>query len=71
MVGTHCSNPPAPAIDGNIVSYLLEYEVGVAPPDALDGGHGEHDVALPVNVGVEHTQDVLEVGGDHQRHGGG
>ena len=47
---------------------LLEHDVGVAAADALDGGHGEHDVPLAVDVGVHHTEDVLEVLGDHQRH---
>jgi hypothetical protein len=47
---------------------LLEDDVCVTATDSLDGGHGEHDVALPVNVRVHHTQDVLEVGRDHERH---
>ena len=47
---------------------LLEHDVGVAAPDALDGRHGEHDVPLAVDVGVHHTEDVLEVLRDHQRH---
>ena len=47
---------------------LLEHDVGVAAPDALDGRHGEHDVALAVDVRVHHTEDVLEVLRDHQRH---
>merc|ERR1719188_1799739 len=45
---------------------LLQHDVGVAAPDALDGRHGEHDVPLAVDVGVHHTEDVLEVLRDHQ-----
>ena len=51
-------------------SHLLEDDVCVPAADPLDGGHGKHDVALPVNVGVHDTQDVLEVGRDDQRHFG-
>ena len=51
--------------------YLLEDEVSVTATDTLDGAHGEHDVPLSVDVGVHHTEDVLEVGGDDQRHLGG
>ena len=51
-----------------MVGYLLEDDVGVTPADTLDGGHGEHDVPLAINVGVHHTQNVLEVGRDDQRH---
>ena len=50
---------------------LLEHDVGVAAANSLDGRHSEHDVPLAVDVGVHHTEDVLEVGGDHQRHLGG
>lgn len=52
----------------NFFPYLLENNVGVSAPDTLNGGHGEHDVPLTVNVGVEHTQNVLEIGRNHQRH---
>jgi hypothetical protein len=34
----------------------------------LDGGEGEHDVGLSLNVGVEHTENVLEIRRAHQRH---
>ena len=50
---------------------LLQDDVGVPAPDPLDGGEGEHDAGLALDVGVEDTQDVLEVGRHHQRHGGG
>lgn len=49
-------------------THLLKDEVCVSAPDALDGRQGKHDVALPVDVGVEHTQDVLKVGRNHQGH---
>ena len=48
--------------------YLLENEVGVSSTDTLDGGEGEHDVPLAVDVRVHHTKDVLEVLRDDQRH---
>ena len=51
--------------------YLLENEVSVTATDTLDSAHGEHDVSLSVDVGVHHTEDVLEVGRDDQRHLGG
>merc|ERR1719270_1265498 len=48
---------------------LLEHNVGVPAADTLDGGQREHDAGFSLNVGVEDTQDVLEVGRHHQRHG--
>ena len=42
---------------------------GVPAANTLDGGQREHDAGLSLNVGVEDTQDVLEVGWHHQRHG--
>ena len=47
---------------------LLQAEVGVTTTDTLDGGEGEHDAGLAVNVGVQHTENVLEVGRNNQRH---
>ena len=47
---------------------LLQDDVGVPAPDPLDGGEGEHDAGLAVNVGVQHTENVLEVGRNNQRH---
>jgi len=52
---------------------LLADHVRVPAPDSLDLGQGVHDLVLAVNVGVEQTQDVLElhVGlGDDERHDG-
>lgn len=40
---------------------LLAHQVGVAATDTLDLGQGVHDLLLAVNIGVEQTQDVLEV----------
>jgi hypothetical protein len=40
---------------------LLACHVGEAPPNTLDRGQREHDLDLAVQVGVEHTKDVLEV----------
>ena len=50
--------------------YLLQDQVSISPTDTLDGGHGKHDGPLAVDVGVHHTEDVLEVGRDDQRHFG-
>ena len=47
---------------------LLETQVGVTTTNTLDGGEGEHDAGLSINVGVENTKNVLEVGWNHQRH---
>ena len=51
-------------------AYLLEDKVGITTTNTLDGGDGEHDVPLTINVGVHHTQNVLERWGNHQRHSG-
>ena len=40
---------------------LLADQVGVAATNTLDLGQGVHDVLLAVNIGVEQTQNVLEV----------
>ena len=40
---------------------LLADQVGVAATDTLDLGQGVHDLLLAVNIGVEQTQDELEV----------
>jgi hypothetical protein len=52
----------------NIMLYLLEDQIGVSSTDTLDGSHGEHNSPLAVDVGVHHTEDVLEVGRNDQRH---
>jgi hypothetical protein len=40
---------------------LLADQVGVPATDTLDLGQGVHDLLLAVNIGVEQTQDELEV----------
>lgn len=40
---------------------LLADQVGVTTTNTLDLGQGVHDLLLAVNIGVEQTQDVLEV----------
>ena len=40
------------------------------PANSLDGSEREHNAGLSLNVGVEDTKNVLEVGRHHQRHGG-
>lgn len=40
---------------------LLADQVGVAATNTLDLGQSVHDVLLAVNIGVEQTQNVLEV----------
>ena len=40
------------------------------PTNSLDRGECEHDARLSLNVGVKDTENVLEVGRHHQRHGG-
>jgi len=47
---------------------LFADDVGISSPDTLDLGQGVHDFALSVNIGVQKTENVLElrvgVGGD-------
>lgn len=40
---------------------LLAHNVGESPSQTPDRGHGVHDVLLAVNIGVQHTQNMLEV----------
>lgn len=40
---------------------LLAYNVGVTTTNTLDLGQGVHDFALSIDVGVEQTQDMLEL----------
>ena len=47
---------------------LLEDDVGVSAADSLNGGHREHDVPLAVDVCVHHTENVLEIGWEHDGH---
>ena len=40
---------------------LLADQVRHAAADTLDGGQGVHNLLAPIDVGVAHTQNVLEV----------
>jgi hypothetical protein len=40
---------------------LLASNVGITTTNTLDGGQGDHNLVLAVNVGVEQTQNVLEL----------
>lgn len=40
---------------------LLADQVGVSATNTLDLGQGVHDLLLSVNIGVEKTEDELEV----------
>ena len=55
-----------PPVEGDVG--LLQTDVGVTTSDTLDGGHGEHDAGLSIDVGVENTKNVLEVWRNNQRH---
>lgn len=46
---------------GKVDIGLLEDKVGVATTDTLDLGQGKHGLLLSVDIGVEETQDELEV----------
>lgn len=46
---------------GEVNIGLLADQVGVTATNTLDLGQGDHDLLLAVNIGVEQTQDVLEV----------
>ena len=45
---------------------LLADQVGESLANTNNLGHGEHTLPLTVNVGVQHTQNVLELGGHLQ-----
>jgi len=46
---------------------LLAANVGITAANTLDGSHGKHDLLLSINVGVQHTQNVLKIFVRHQR----
>ena len=52
-----CGN--VPLVEINIG--LLANQVGVTASNTLNLGQGDHNLLLAVNIGVEQTQDVLEV----------
>lgn len=45
---------------------LLADQVGEALANTNDLGHGKHGLPLAINVGVQHTQNVLKLGSHHQ-----
>ena len=47
---------------------LLADEIGKSATEALNFSKAEDDVSLALNVGVENTQDVLELTSLHHRH---
>ena len=49
---------------------LLQNDVGVSPSNTFDRGQSEHNVGLSLNVGVENTENVLEVRRHNKRHDG-
>lgn len=57
--------PHAPTVQVNLG--LLAADVGVAATNTTDGGQGVHNLVLAVHVRVQHTQNVREVLGRHQR----
>lgn len=40
---------------------FLADNVGQSPSNTLDGGKSKHNLLLAIDVGVEHTQNVLEL----------
>lgn len=46
---------------GDVDICLLADDVGESSTNTLDGGHGEGDVTLTIDVGVLDTKDVLEL----------
>ena len=64
-------------VDGELTGTLVEVDlghaadlVGEATADTTDGGEGVHDLLAAIHVGVQHTDDVLKVGRDHERRHG-
>ena len=53
---------------GHVDVSLLADEVGESSADTTDGGEGVHDLLATIDVGVQHTKDVLEVGFNDQGH---
>merc|ERR1719215_1625465 len=46
---------------GDVDIGLLADDVGESSTNTLDGGHGDGDVTLTIDVGVLDTKDVLEL----------
>merc|ERR1719181_1093727 len=49
----------SPLVHVNVA--LLTNDVGETPADTLDGRQREHHLLSAINIGVAHTQDVLEI----------
>ncbi|GMS96315.1 hypothetical protein PENTCL1PPCAC_18490, partial [Pristionchus entomophagus] len=55
---------------GDVNVGLAAADEGVTTADSLDGGEGEGDHLVSIDVGVHHTMNVLELlGHDERRHG--
>ena len=55
-------------LTGTLVDVYLRLfadEVGETASETTDFGHGEHNVTLSLNVCIENTKDVLELGSLH------
>ena len=39
---------------------FLADDIGESATNTLDGSEGKHDLLLPIDVGVEHTKNVLK-----------
>jgi len=48
---------------------LLQYNVSVPATNTFDGGQGEHNIGLSLNVSIQDTENMLKVRRHHQRHG--
>lgn len=61
---THPSLPPSLTFHlplGHVNIPLFAGKVGETTTATLDGSHGVHDLVPAVNIGVEQTQNVLEL----------
>ncbi len=58
------SQPRAPLVEVDLS--LLADNVGETAPNTADGCQGKHDLLLAIDVGIEHTQNVLEAVLCHQ-----
>lgn len=47
---------------------LAAAQEGETAADTLDGGEGEGNLALTINVGIQNTNNVLEAIGQNERH---
>jgi hypothetical protein len=65
-----CIGECIPLVEINIS--LLADQVGVTASDTLDLGQGVHDLLLSLDIGVQKSQDELEVRllGRYERHDG-